>query len=106
MTTTDFKLSKRTLKGLARKYRFTELAMFGSAAQGRAEPDSDVDVLVSYEPGVRPRLHEFLDLKEELEALFQRDVDLVERRSVEQSPNYIRRRNVLEAATTLYAAAR
>ena len=43
-------------------------------------------------------------MKEELEALFGRAVDLVEKRLVEESRNYIRRKHILSHMETLYAA--
>jgi predicted nucleotidyltransferase len=46
----------------------------------------------------------FLDLKEALEAVFQRPVDLVEREAVQNSRNPIRRRRILADAVPLYAA--
>lgn len=45
-----------------------------------------------------------LDMKEELEALFGRSVDLVEKRLVEESPNYIRRKHILTHMETIYVA--
>jgi hypothetical protein len=43
-------------------------------------------------------------MEEELKSMFGRRVDLVERRLVEQSPNWVRRRHILESARPVYAA--
>ena len=53
------------------------IALFGSVARDDAGPESDVDILVDYRPDVRPDLFEFIDLKEHLETLVGRRVDLV-----------------------------
>ena len=50
------------------------LAVFGSVARGEERPDSDVDILVEFNRSVG--LFEFLDVKERLEALLGRTVDL------------------------------
>ncbi|MBU4398213.1 MAG: nucleotidyltransferase domain-containing protein, partial [Planctomycetes bacterium] len=67
-------------------------------------PDSDVDVLVSFARGVHWGLLDFVRMSEELAAILGRKVDLVERQSVEQSENYIRRRYILESAEPVYVA--
>jgi hypothetical protein len=43
-------------------------------------------------------------MREELMALFQRRVDLISRKSLEQSPNWIRRNQILKSAQVIYAA--
>jgi predicted nucleotidyltransferase len=67
-------------------------------------PDSDVDVLVTFSPGSDWGVEHLLDMKEELEALFGRTVDLVEKRLVEESRNYIRRKHILSHMEAVYAA--
>lgn len=62
---------------IARRHGLASLAAFGSAVRSDFGPDSDVDILVEPAPGTRLRVADLLDLREELEALFDRDVDLV-----------------------------
>ena len=66
--------------GLCRRYCVRRLEVFGSAARDDFDPDrSDVDLLVEFERhGPMPALQAYMGLKEELEALFGRRVDLVE----------------------------
>ena len=86
------------------KWKITELALFGSVLRADFRPDSDVDVLVTFRPDAEWTLFDMVRMQDELAALFGRRVDLVSRRGVEQSRNWIRRRAILESAETVYAA--
>jgi predicted nucleotidyltransferase len=59
------------------RFGVREIGLFGSVARGEAGVGSDVDILVDYRPDARPDLFEFIDLKEHLERLIGRRVDLV-----------------------------
>lgn len=72
------RVSRRRLADLATRYRLRGIGLFGSAVRRDFRPDSDVDVLVRYSPGVRPTLDERVALEHELERLLQRDVDLID----------------------------
>ena len=68
-------------------WKVAELALFGSAVRADFGTGSDVDVLVSFQPGVRWGLREWVTMEDELEQIFGRRVDLVSRAAVERSPN-------------------
>lgn len=87
-----------------RRWSIVEFAVFGSALRDDFRPDSDVDVLVAFEPGAQWSFQNWLDMTRELEAILGRRVDLVERRAVEQSRNYIRRRHILSHLERVYVA--
>ena len=91
------------LAAFCERWRVTELALFGSVLRGDFGPDSDVDVLVSFEPRVPHTLLDIVRMQEELSGMFGRNVDLIERAAVEQSRNYIRRKAILQSAETIYA---
>jgi hypothetical protein len=59
-----------------RSFGARRLGLFGSQARGEASPDSDLDFLVEFEPGAKT-FDNYMDLKEFLEDLFGRKVDLV-----------------------------
>lgn len=88
------------LAELCRRHGIARLALFGSAARGRLEPESDIDLLVEFVPGRRVGLR-FITVQDELEALLGRKVDLNTRAFL--SP-YFRDRVVAEAVP-LYEAA-
>ena len=94
------------LADLRQRFHVRRLEVFGSPAAA-ADFDaqcSDADLLIELEPGAEPDFAGFLDLKDALEQVLDRRLDLVERRSIEQSRNYLRRRHTLQEAEPIYAA--
>jgi uncharacterized protein len=89
------------IEEFCRKWHVTEFALFGSVLGDDFGPDSDVDVLVTFEPGVRPTLDHWLDMEDELAAEFGRRVDVVEKLRIE---NPFIRRHVLDHHRVLYSA--
>lgn len=87
-----------------KKWHIEEFAVFGSVLRGDFGPDSDLDVLVSFSPGADWGLLDHLQMEQELVALLNRKVDLLTRRAVEQSRNWIRRQEILSTAEVIYAA--
>jgi uncharacterized protein len=75
---------KAALPGLRERYAVKDLAVFGSVARNEAKPDSDVDLLVEFEPGRAGGYFKFFTLQQELETCFHRRVDLV-------TPNALKR---------------
>ena len=91
------------LAAFCREHGIKRLAIFGSALREDFGPESDVDVLLEFEPGRTPGLLGIAGIEARLSALFGREVDLVTRSAVEQSRNYIRRRAILDSAEEVYA---
>ena len=79
------------------------MALFGSVLRGGFDRESDIDVPVQFEPGRTPGLR-FASVAAELSALVGRPVDVLTRSSVERSPNYLRRNEILDSAEVIYAA--
>ncbi len=92
------------IAALCRRYGFERLEIFCSIARGHDfdASRSDADFLVTFSAGARNDLSAFADLKDALEALLGRPVDLVEREVVENSRNYIRRRRIFAEAEAVY----
>lgn len=97
---------KDAIAALCRRFGVTRLEVFGSAARGEDfDPArSDVDLLVEFTPEARFDFAGFADLKDALEALFGRRVDLVDCPAIEKSRNPIRRRSILGDARLVFAA--
>ncbi len=87
-----------------KRYDVARLDIFGSAARSADfDPDhSDADFLVAFRPDAKTDF--YLDLEEAFERILGRKVDLVDRRAIEISRNYIRRRSILEHAEPIYVA--
>ena len=85
-------------------WKLSELALFGSVMRDDFGPESDVDVLVSFDPGARHTLFDMVRMEDELSRLFGRKVDLITRAAIEGSRNHIRRKAILESAQIVYAA--
>lgn len=97
-------VSKDRIKDFCNRWNIKEFAVFGSILREDFRPDSDIDVMVSFAPGNSWRVDAILEMKEELQKIFGRRVDLVERRLVENNPNYIRRKHILNNLETIYVA--
>ena len=67
-------------------------------------PDSDVDVLVTFSHDAEWSLLDHMAMEEEMSAILGRKVDLVSRKAIERSENYIRRKAILETAQPYYVA--
>lgn len=86
---------------IARRFGVAELSVFGSAIREDIRADSDVDVLVTFDPTANISLFDLMDLEVELTEAFGRSVDLVEAKSL---TNPIRREAILASREPLYAA--
>lgn len=62
---------------VCRRHGVCELSIFGSTARGDARPDSDIDLLVEFDPSARVGFLALARLTHELEELFKRKVDVV-----------------------------
>jgi len=87
-----------------RKWKVKELSVFGSALGDDFHPDSDVDLLVSFESGAEWSLFDHGEMQIELSEMLGRRVDLVTRGAVEMSRNPYRRREILDSARLVFAA--
>jgi predicted nucleotidyltransferase len=92
---------QRALDEFCRRRNIAELSLFGSALGDRFRRDSDVDLLVVFEPGTTRTFSDWMDTIIELEALFGRKVDLVEERFL---TNPFRRKSILSSRKIIYAA--
>jgi predicted nucleotidyltransferase len=83
------------------RWKITEFALFGSVLREDFRPDSDVDVLVSFQPRAPWSLWDLVEMQEELGAIFGRPVDLIEKEGLR---NPYRRHEILSTRRVVYAA--
>lgn len=91
------------IRAFCQQWGISELALFGSVLRDDFTAESDIDVLVTFRPGTRYTLSVWLGMADELESLFGRRVDLVDRARVAASANYLRRREIFSSAQVVYA---
>jgi len=87
-----FRIPRRELLDFCYRWKVAELSLFGSVLRDDFGPDSDIDVLVSFAPDAQWSLLDLVEMQEELEKIFGREVDLVEREGLR---NPFRRRAIL-----------
>jgi uncharacterized protein len=104
MTTAGIALSMEKITEFCQRWQITEFALFGSVLRDDFRPDSDIDVLVTFAPTAQRGLTETLQMRDALQAIFDRDVDLIVKAAIERSENWLRRKNILESAKIIYAA--
>ena len=103
-TKSRISIPRKKLASFCRRWKISELALFGSVLREDFRPNSDVDLLVSFSPQAKISLFDLVRMQNELQEIFGRKVDLVERRAIERSENYIRRKNILSKTKVIYAA--
>jgi hypothetical protein len=78
----ETRIDSASLAEVCWRYGVKEMSLFGSAARGEMRPDSDIGIVVEFEPGERVGLIKFENLARELEVLAGRRVDLVTKRGL------------------------
>jgi uncharacterized protein len=86
---------EETIQDFCRRWKLTAFRFYGSITRDDFRPDSDIDVMVEFEPDAKTSFSDLIDMQEELESLLGRKVDLTDRYTVERSENYIRRKGIL-----------
>jgi len=104
MRSTQIPVPDERVEEFCRRWKIAELRLFGSALREDFRPDSDLDLLVSFTPEADWSLLDHVAMEEELSCLLGRKVDLVSRRAIERSSNWIRRKAILESAEPYFVA--
>jgi hypothetical protein len=83
------------------RWYITEFALFGSILRDDFRPDSDIDVLLTFDPQHRMSWDDRIKMQSEIEQLFRRNVDLVNKKYLK---NPYRRHEILSTCEVVYAA--
>ena len=94
-------IDRAHLGDFCRKWKVAELSFFGSVLRDDFRPDSDVDVLVSFEPDAGWTLLDLVSMQREIAEVFGRSVDLVEEAALR---NPYRQSAILKSKQVVYAA--
>ena len=100
---TNINLPMPQIRDFCQRWQIVEFALFGSVLRDDFRPDSDIDCLVRFSDSAHWTLLHLGKMEDELKDIFQRDVDLVSRRGIESSRNYLRRKIILNSLEILYA---
>ncbi len=92
------------IQNTCKRWNIKELALFGSVLRDDFRPDSDIDLLVTFNPDIKRGLSETLQIRDEFQTIFGRKVDLIVKSAIERSDNWLRKKNILESAQTIYVA--
>jgi uncharacterized protein len=95
-------ITSSQLADFCQRRHISELALFGSILRDDFHLSSDIDILVTFQSDAKISLLDLVDMQYELEDLCHRKVDLLTRKSVEDSPNWIRRKEILSTAKVIY----
>ncbi len=85
---------------LCRQHHIRELALFGSVLRDDFGPDSDIDILVKFEPEARIGYFRFFGIEQELATILKRDVELF----TPDSLKLFAREEAIRTCKVIYAA--
>ena len=104
MNKARIRIPRTKIAAFCKRWNVSEFALFGSVLRADFRPDSDVDVLVSFAPESKVSLFDMVHMQDELKQIFGHDVDLISKRGVENSRNYLRRKAILQSAQVIHVA--
>lgn len=93
-------VDRTAIETFCQKWKVREFSIFGSAIRGDFRQESDIDVLVAFDDAAGWSLFDLVDMREELQAIFGREVDLVEKKALR---NPFRRHHILTNREVVYA---
>lgn len=94
------KASPTQIAEFCQRWQIAEFALFGSVLRDDFRPDSDIDVLVTFASESTATWDDWMKMQEEVEALFERKVDLVSKKYLK---NPYRRHEILKTQKVIYA---
>ncbi len=98
-------LPMQEIARFCRKWQIVELSLFGSVLRADFNPESDVDVLATFGHQCIWGLFDHVQMQQELQSLFGRNVDLISRRALDYSQNRILQAEILSTVKVIYRAA-
>ena len=100
----DIGIEADRIADFCQRWKISRLAVFGSTVREELRPDSDIDLLVTFRSDADWTMFDHFIMEEKLSCLLGREVDLISVRAVEENPNPITRREILDSARQIYAA--
>ncbi len=104
MTPNDLGIDEGKIADFCNRWKISKLAVFGSIVRGELGPDSDIDLLVTFQSDADWSMFDHFAMEEELTNMLGREVDLVSIKALEENQNPIYRQEILNSARQIYAA--
>ncbi|QUS62153.1 nucleotidyltransferase domain-containing protein [Synechocystis sp. PCC 7339] len=95
-------VSFQILDEFCQQRQITELSVFGSILREDFNFNSDIDLLVKFDTKAHISLMDIIKIENEFKILLKRNIDLVSKKAIENSKNWIRRQNILDSAEIIY----
>ena len=99
---THIAIPKDKIDVFCQQNHICDLGLFGTVLHDDFRPNSGIGVLVVFKQKHIPESVKLGEMRDELTKIFGQNVDLVERKAVEKSENYIRRRHILKSVEPIY----
>jgi len=90
------------INNFCHRWKIAELSLFGSALRDDFDADSDLDILVAFDGDADWGLFDHVKMQQELQALLKRRIDIINKRALERSENWLRREEILKTARVLF----
>jgi hypothetical protein len=98
----NFHIPLGKIAKFCQKWEIVEFALFGSVLRDDFNSNSDIDCLVKFSHHADWSLFDRVKMKEELAVILERKVDLVNRKSIENSENWLRKQEILKSTKVIY----
>jgi predicted nucleotidyltransferase len=96
-------ISKDKIADFCRRWKARELAVFGSALRQDFGLQSDIDILITFKAEADWGLLDHMEMQQELEVLLGRNIDLISKRALERSENWLRRSAILKNTRVVFS---
>lgn len=104
MTRHGINLDSEAVHSFCRKWKISELSVFGSVLGNEFGPKSDLDFVVEFEANSDWDLSDIADMSEDLSRILGREVDVITQYALKTSPNWLLRKRILSSMETVYAS--
>jgi predicted nucleotidyltransferase len=96
-------LPMKDIARFCRNWQICEFSLFGSALRDDFGPESDLDILITFNESSEWGLLDHVQMQLDLQSLLGRKVDLISQRAVAQSQNQILREEILRTAKIIFS---
>lgn len=99
MAKIQIEIPKEEIAAFCKRNHIRKFSLFGSVLRDDFRPESDIDVLVEFDPDAKISLFDLIDMEEELASILGRKVDLIEASALR---NPFRRYEILRTQQVIY----